>query len=291
MIAWTVRLARWYFSRVPLEKGKWSAWRWFISSTAYTSFAPGVYKTAYGFPIHLDPSENIDRFIYFWGAWEPDEAWLIDRLLRPGDIFVDVGANEGFHTLVASRRVGPTGRVVAFEPVPPTIERLKRNLQLNHVQNVDLIAAACTEEGPTPVKLARRTDEKSSSVYSMRTPDTGDSWLVDGLRMDDALGHLQGRVRLVKIDIEGAEMLALRGFSEHIARNDAPAVLCEVTETFLKAMGSSALELYGFMSSFGYQPYRLRGRRLTLLSTEEAKRQFQLNVLFAKAEPPMMLMQ
>lgn len=277
---WAVSLARWYFSSFPLDKGKWSLWRRFIHRPAYRAFAEGTHRTAYGFQMWLEPSENIDRFIYFWGAWEPDEAWLIDRLLRAGDVFVDVGANEGFHTLVGSLRVGAKGMVIAFEPVPPTIQRLRRNLQLNDRRNVEVIEAACVA-APTEIKLSRRTSEKSSGVFSMRHQD-GESWTAQGVSMDDALMPVQKPIRLVKMDIEGAEMLALRGFTNHLTRPDSPLVLCEVTDGFLKAMDASAKVLYEFMSSFGYRPYLLHGHKLRPLDVEWAVQQFQLNVLFVK---------
>lgn len=290
MNSWTVPLARWYFTRFPIGKGKWTAWRRYVRSASYRALPAGVSETTYGFRLWLDSAEPIDRFIYFWGAWEPDEAWLIDRLLRPGDVFVDVGANEGFHTLVGSCRVGATGRVVAFEPVPPTLDRLQRNIQLNDVHNVEVIAAACVEF-PTQIRLARRTDEKSSGVYSMRTQEGADSWLAEGRRMDDALADLQTPIRLVKMDIEGAELLALKGFTEHLARSDAPLVLCEVTDSFLRAMGSNARSLYEFMAGFGYRPYRLQGRKLVPLDVDDASRQFRLNVLFVKGSDATNLLQ
>lgn len=280
MNTWLVPVARWYFSHFSPGKGKWTLWRRFVRHPAYRSFAEGVYETAYGFRMVLDPKENIDRFIYFWGAWEPDEAWLIHRLLREGDAFVDVGANEGFHSLVGSRRVGPSGRVIAFEPVPPTIQRLRRNIRLNDLENIEVIAVACVD-APTEIRLSRSSWEQSSGVYSIREQD-GESWTVTGVRMDDVLRPFQGAVRLVKMDIEGAELLALRGFTNHLDRVDAPLVLCEVTDSFLKAMGASAQALYDFMLGFGYQPYCLRGRKLFPLDLSWATRQFQMNVLFVK---------
>ena len=280
MSTWAVPLARWYFSRFPFDKGKWTMWRRFVHRPAYRCLQGGAYETAYGFRMWLDPSEPIDRFIYFWGAWEPDEAWLIDRLLREGDVFVDVGANEGFHTLVGSTRVGPTGQVVAFEPVPPTIQRLHRNIELNGLQNIAVVEAACVES-PREIRLSRQANEQSSGVYSMRSAGA-ECWPVAGVRMDDALRSLHRTVRLVKMDIEGAELLALRGFTDHLRQPDAPLLLCEVTDSFLKTMGASARALYAFMADFGYRPYRLQRRKLLPVDVAWAADQFQLNVLFAK---------
>lgn len=280
MSTWLTPLARWYFSRFPLDKGKWSMWRRFMRHPAYRRFQPGAHETAYGFRMWLDPSENIDRFIFYWGAWEPDEAWLIYRLLRQGDVFVDVGANEGFHTLVGSSRVGPSGQVVAFEPVPPTIERLHRNIQLNGLQNIAVVEAACVE-APREIKLSRQANERSSGVYSMRS-EGAESWSVAGVRMDDALRPFRRKVRLVKMDIEGAELLALQGFTDCLRQADAPLLLCEVTDSFLKTMGESARGLYAFMAGFGYRPYRLQRRVLLPVDVGWAADQFQLNVLFAK---------
>jgi len=105
-------LAKAYFADFPMDTGKWRAWRSFQRTPSYQGFAPGVYATRYGFAMRLDPREQIDRFIYFWKCWEPNESRLIASQLRAGDVFVDVGANDGYFSFLASGLVGATGVVV-----------------------------------------------------------------------------------------------------------------------------------------------------------------------------------
>ena len=80
--------------------------------------------------------------LYVCGSFEPNEFAFLDRVLRPGMVFVDVGANDGYYTLFAARRVGPSGRVVAAEPSSRERAHLQRNLGRNGLDNVSVVPAA-----------------------------------------------------------------------------------------------------------------------------------------------------
>ena len=82
---------------------------------------------------------------YGIGAAEPEAQALVAHWLNPGDVFYDVGANVGFFTLIGARRVGESGRVVAFEPAPTTRAALERNVRLNGFANVDIVEAAVSD--------------------------------------------------------------------------------------------------------------------------------------------------
>src|SRR5690242_8873726 len=82
---------------------------------------------------------------YWIGTWEWDKQRLVQKLLRSGDSFFDVGANVGFYSLLASRLVGSAGRVVAFEPLPRNVQALKEHLRINRVRNVTVWEAAVSE--------------------------------------------------------------------------------------------------------------------------------------------------
>src|SRR5262249_27141815 len=100
--------ARMYFRHFPVERGKWRVW---------TQLMPGIAgdgaevecRLQNGIRVRLNPQDAIQRFAYYWGCWSPNESWLVRRLLRPGDTFIDAGANFGYFTLLGSHLVGPTG--------------------------------------------------------------------------------------------------------------------------------------------------------------------------------------
>jgi len=88
--------------------------------------------------------------------------------------------------------------------------------------------------------------------------------------------------RLIKVDVEGAELKALQGMEGLLAPRDAPDVLCEVTASFLKQMGCGVEQLYDWMTGFGYDPYLIKGRGLTRLRRGNVQLNDQENVFFTK---------
>lgn len=132
-------VARFYFSHFPIEKGKWYLWQLFTSRYRGKPQVAIEYPLKYGFRLQLDTRDMLDYFIYYWRCYEPNETWAIRKILRPGDIFIDIGANIGYFSVLAARLVGPTGRVFAFEPVPPTVERLRHNIKINGVNNITIV--------------------------------------------------------------------------------------------------------------------------------------------------------
>jgi FkbM family methyltransferase len=147
------------------------------------------------------------------GFYEFEKQRLISSMVRPGTVFYDVGANVGFYSLLASEVVGPRGLVFAFEPLPRNVAYLKKHLELNRVANVDVLELALGEQ----TGIASFTSEPSG--FMGRLSDFG------GLPVAVAsLDSLLAKRRLVpphsiKIDIEGSELLALRGAISCIQRH------------------------------------------------------------------------
>src|SRR3954465_407097 len=120
------------YSRVaPTERGGYRLARAARKTRSRDSWRD-VYDTPDGFSIDLDISDYPDICMAY-GLYELDTARLIKRLLKPGDHFVDCGANIGYFTLMAARCVGPSGNIDAFEPQAANFERLSANLRRNHL--------------------------------------------------------------------------------------------------------------------------------------------------------------
>ena len=140
---------------------------------------------------------------------------LIKSLLKEGDIFVDVGANIGYYSLLASRYVGERGLVLAFEPVPETYEVLLMNLKLNNVKNVKAYRLAIWSKQAKIRMIIPKGWFGLASIYSTkqslyRGMKSMNSITVHSLPLDNILKHYR-RIKLVKIDAEGSEYHILKG--------------------------------------------------------------------------------
>jgi FkbM family methyltransferase len=199
------------------------------------------------------------------GNFEVSECDFVWRFLRPGDVFVDVGANIGLFTLVAGRRVGQEGRVYAFEPVRGTWERLTENVTLNELRHVTCEQLALSDAGGAADMV---TSTVGNDAWNSLAPrPTADGWTREAVQCvtwdSYAKGNgLEGHVALMKVDVEGWEKHALLGGGDMFRRPDAPVLLVEFTEENAQHAGGSCRELFGLLRSFGFGLYYYdRGRR------------------------------
>ena len=177
--------------------------------------------------------------------------------LRADDVLYDVGANIGLVALHAAHRC----RTVAFEPDPGFFARLTRNAQLNPKVAVELLFAAITDRSGTVTLYTDGTGRNSPSLKQQR----GEKHAVEVT--GHTLDQLATRGTLpvptvIKLDIEGAEVLALRGARHLLNGPDAPRLLfLEVHDTYLPAFNSSADEVLGIVRSAGYSTARYEAKR------------------------------
>lgn len=196
----------------------------------------------------------------FFLQYEPPALTpVIETFLRPGSSFVDVGANIGIYTAWASRLVGPTGRVLSFEPVPATRQDLESVIKANQLENVTVVAKALgAESGEISLWVTPRASGLTTAL-----PPAADSPArrVDVVvaRLDDeiALSGLE-RLVLVKIDVEGLEMSVLRGATRALASKRPPAVVFETDATHLARAGVRFSDVVSwFESQFGFRLFGL----------------------------------
>ncbi|UFN50973.1 FkbM family methyltransferase [Roseomonas sp. OT10] len=193
------------------------------------------------------------------GSWEPAETDFILAVLEPGDGFIDVGADIGWFSVLAAQAVGPRGRVHAFEPRADLAGRLRQSIADNGFEDrcrVEMIALGA-EEGA--IDLAWVPDERNpghSFIVPRSMPEGAVSLGRVPVRPLDALG-LDGPVRLIKIDVEGAEPLVLRGAQGLIAR-DRPILLIELFPYWLgRVSGTTADALLTQLRGWGYRIFHL----------------------------------
>jgi len=190
--------------------------------------------------------------IYYRERPEYHEMSFVRRYLRPGDCFVDVGANIGVYSLLAASVVGDKGCVHAFEPSPTAAARLRENVSLNRLANVEVHKVAVGAlEGQ--IQFATGTDVTDHVAPTSELDEGGSEpgvIHVESTRLDTALAGV--KVALVKIDIEGAELDAFRG-AEALLRSRNPAVWqFELKDHLLRRYGVVPHEVGGYLASFGY---------------------------------------
>ena len=149
---------------------------------------------------------------------EPHVARELESRLKPGDTFVDAGANIGFYTVMAAKIVGPKGRVVAIEMMPDTARQLRRNIAANGATNVTVYENALTSRGGKTIHAV--SDGRKMGQASLAGATHQGGVAVQSTTLNAILNEI-GLVRLIKMDVEGAEYDALRGGSNVLSNVDA----------------------------------------------------------------------
>ena len=175
--------------------------------------------------------DGVQTFVYLFGTWEPDLTAFLRRRLRPGDTFIDVGANVGYMSSLASRLVGPHGAVVAIEPAPIAGAALQETVAMNDLTNTRLVAAAVSDRDDELVLFVGPSYLVTGDSTTVARAAQHRPLLREQQRVRAApLGSLVTReelatARLIKIDVEGAEDRVLAGM---LASVDALAADAEI---------------------------------------------------------------
>lgn len=157
-----------------------------------------------------------DEKHYISGRREADFTKALLERLKPGMRFWDVGANAGYYTLLGCRRVGPSGAVTAFEPIPASVERLRVALKKNRLTNAEIVPAALgCQNGDAPFEFDRNRLYLGRLKNEESFNPQGESMMVSVLTMEEAARRF-GPPDLVKIDVEGGEIDVLRGMGAAI---------------------------------------------------------------------------
>ena len=192
-------------------------------------------------------SASASLALYCAGRPDWHEMAFMARYLRPGDGFVDVGANVGVYTLFARSLIGAAGRLEAFEPGAKASQRLRENLALNGVTD-QVRVHACAVGAESGVVRFTNSQDATNAIVTESTESPADSIEMPCARLDDVL---TGQYAMGKMDIEGAEPLALQGAEHMLAAQNPPVWLLEVNGA-CQRYGWSEEELAAWLGQRGY---------------------------------------
>jgi FkbM family methyltransferase len=223
---------------------------------AWWTEAPVVCAHRLGLRLELDLRDNLQRTVYFTGTYEPGLLGLLEEELRAGDVVLDVGAHVGVHALTAARRLRELGhgggRVIAFEPTRDSAAAVGAAAARNGLSVEVVRSGLGAAEGEIELRRDLRYDLRDAGVRSQfgdgevvaRAPvTTFDAW-AERTRLD--------RLDVVKVDIEGAEILALRGMRETLRRLRPRLLAIEVKDVVMQRGPGDEASLHAVLADCGY---------------------------------------
>lgn len=232
----------------------------FPNGPVYLGDHRALVATRWGAKMEVDTRDALlAPWLLLDGLWESHVTGWMHDTLKPGNVFVDAGANIGYFTLLGAKLVGPAGRVVAIEAHPATVEILRRNVLINgHRDSVAVWHRAAWSE-TTDLKFHQREHFAANSSVASVGPaglsalgDTEVVVEVPGVALDDLLADLP-RIDVIKVDVEGAEVRAFAGLARTLDANRGVTVMFEWSPEQLVQMGDRPRDLLDALRRHGFR--------------------------------------
>lgn len=212
-----------------------------------------TFHTVDGFHFVSMPGNWSSLAIYIQNYRDPGLQRFIGRSLAPDSTFVDVGANIGTYTVLASAVVGPSGKVVAIEPHPFIFRYLQRNVAANKLQNVFAVDVAVGAKRQTALMQYSEKNPGETHVTSQLHAEATE---VPMARLDDVLSDLGiSTVDYLKIDVEGYELLVLHGAKRVIDASRNIIIQTELINAYAERYGHSAADAVELLQSMAFIPH------------------------------------
>lgn len=242
-------------------------------------------RTAVGYVLCAADDHALLAILLEAGELEPGVRLLIERTLRPGDVFVDVGANVGMHTVAAARAVQRQGRVIAFEPSETTARLLARTVWLNGFEGlVDVRQAAVSSHGGVQDLHIGRTSGHNSLFQLPENDSAGlPPMRVQLVTIDEVL-PAGSRVDLFKVDVEGAELDVLQGSTRALADNPDAGLIVEFGRSHLQRTGQTTADWLAAFHRLGLEHRMVDAvtGALVAVTEEQLTTTESANLLFAR---------
>jgi FkbM family methyltransferase len=206
-----------------------------------------------------------------YNGFEATETGFVERYLQPGMTVLDIGAHHGLYTLLASKRVGPSGRVIAFEPSPRERRRLRQHVRINGCANVSVEGVALGDHaGEADLFLVEGLQDWCNSLRRPEVEERTCVVRVEVRPLDEVLRELGvSRVDFIKLDVEGAELSFLRGAAKLLAGGSRPVILAEVQDLRTRPWGYPAREIIKYLVAANYRWFAIgEDGRLLPMSTD-----------------------
>lgn len=261
------------------------------------SASSGPYQ--YNLKISLELNQFSQKIIWNFLSnsqlYEPETSQLVERVLKGGDCFVDIGAHIGYFSLLAAKIVGDHGTVLSFEPEKKNYDQLRQHIAMNDLTNIKTFNIALSSEDKESELFVNSDNDGGHALWDVsKHPFNKDSRhahvkqavtiaTLDSIIQSESID----RIHLIKIDTEGTEHNILLGAFNTIKRCKVPYIVCEINRFGLEQMDTDEGQLREFMKNLGYETYLIRKEepKLVRLSPQDrVETTYVFNVLFVKVE-------
>ncbi len=193
-----------------------------------------------------------------FGSYERPEMEMALRLIDPGSTVADVGANIGWFSLNVAKQ-NPTARILAFEPVPPTFEWLRRNIERNEIENVKAFAIALSNGDGKAILYMRAGDSANASAANLNAGEGVMETACITRKLDDILG--EAPLDFIKCDVEGGELFVIQGAQKAIERS-RPVIWAEMLRKWSAHFGYHPNRIIELLEGLGYRCFTVQRDRL-----------------------------
>jgi FkbM family methyltransferase len=254
--------------------------KYFLKMANWFGVADKTYKKRLpeDFYMLLTPSEHIQQQLFWYGYYEKDLGDMIKKCLKPGDVFLDIGANIGYFSLLAANSE-PTSKVISFEPAKDLFQKLEENISINTFKNITTLNVAVGEINEETELFISGSDNLGMSSFRQPGNYSGKKEKVKVVTIDSWFKTAGlSKVDLIKLDIEGSELAALKGMQETL-QNFKPLVIAEVNPETLASFNLTPGDIYSYLNKLNFDGFIISEKeglkRVNQNNTRETK-----NVLF-----------
>lgn len=244
---------------------------------------PVITRLGKDLKIRVWSDDIIAQELYVNGYFESGTCLFVEKFLKKGMVVIDAGANAGQYTLISANKVGPSGKVHSFEPSPRMFDELRFNVNLNKLDTTCELNNYALSDSAGTAQLSRY--EAGKEVYgSLGNHCREDGGAIIGhdevktISLDEYIHKMKiERIDLIKMDIEGAELLALKGSQEILSRPDGPALIIEIADINTEGFGYKGMKIWDHLESFDYKMHIINEKGC-------ASKEAQRPVEFAKTQ-------
>lgn len=239
----------------------------------------------------LDKRDSLSLSVY--GKIDSLETEILKKILKKGDVVLDIGSNIGYYTLIAADCVGETGQVFAFEPDPSNFDLLQKNIRVNNYSNVTLVQKAVANENGSTKLFLSTFNNGDHRLYD--SSEGRDSIIIDVVRLDDFFADFKRPINFIKIDIQGAEEKAFQGMKNLLQNNQELNMIVEFWPYGLNLFGTDPEIFLKNLNQYNFNVYHLDEEteslqplnREALLAMYTAKNERGTNILCLRNPLPL----
>ena len=213
----------------------------------------------------LDPKDSLQLSLN--GVYGEFETEIVKNEIKSNDVVIDIGAHIGYFTLLFAMLVGPKGKVFSFEPEPKNFELLKKNVEINDYDNVITERKIVSDKNEKCTLYTFETSSGANRIYKPNNKSNPKPIEVDSISLDEYFKNSEflKKIKFIKIDVEGAEILILKSMKSLLKENNDVKLLLEFNPDFLSEIGSKESDFFDILHSENFSIFFIDGKHHKLI--------------------------